>query len=166
MTRPGLWLLAGFGVLLAVPLQVDLLPHLLGGPWAPHLGVLLVFLAGLAYGEGPGVVLGLVLGLLYDRFTVGGVGLHLLLLPVIGVGTAAVRRLVPEMGFGGHLILLAVVVVVAEGLSATLFHLAGSLRLDLALVIHQFLPAIVANVLWGGLALFAMEARRRRAALP
>lgn len=165
MSRPGLWLLAGFGILLAVPLQVTLLPDLLAGPWAPHLGVLVVFVAGIVYGEGPGVVLGLVMGLLYDRFTVGEVGLHLLLLPAIGVGVAAVRRLVPEMGFSGRLILLAVVVAVAESLSAVLFHLAGSLRFDLALVFHQFLPAVAANVAWGGLLLLALEGRRR-AGLP
>jgi rod shape-determining protein MreD len=166
VSRPGLWLLTAVGLLLAVPLQVNVLPGLLSGPWAPHLGVLVVFLAGLVYGEGPGVMLGLVMGLLYDRFTVGEMGLHLLLLPAVGVGTAAVRRLVPEMGLGGHLVLLAVVVAAAEVLSAVLFHLAGSLRLDFALVFHQFLPAVLANVAWGGLVLLAIEGRHRRAGSP
>jgi rod shape-determining protein MreD len=166
VSRTGLWLLVGFGVLLAVPLQVGVLPLFIGGRWAPHLGVLTVFLVALRYGEGPGVLLGLVMGLVYDRFTVGEVGLHLLLLPTIGVATAAVRRLVPEMTFSGHLALLVVVVVVSEVAGAVLFDLAGSLLLDGTLVVRQLIPAILSNVVWGGLLLFAVEASGRLAREP
>jgi rod shape-determining protein MreD len=166
VSRTGLWVLVGFGILAAVPLQVSVLPLFISGRWAPHLGVLTVFLVSLRYGEGPGVLLGLVMGLVYDRFTVGDVGFHLLLLPTIGVATAAVRRLVPEMTFSGHLVLLVVVVMVSEVAGAVLFDLAGSLRLDGTLVLHQLIPAILANVVWGALLLFAVEAPGRLAREP
>jgi rod shape-determining protein MreD len=166
VSRTGLWLLVGFGILLAVPLQVGVLPLFIPGRWAPHLGVLTVFLVALRYGEGPGVLLGLVMGLVYDRFTVGEVGLHLLLLPSIGVATAAVRRLVPEMTFSGHLVLLLLVVVVSEVAGAVLFDLAGSLLLDGTLVVRQLIPAILANVVWGGLLLAAVEGPGRLAREP
>lgn len=163
MSRSGLWLLAGFGLVLAVPLQVGVLPHLMPGRWAPNLGVLTVFLAALRYGEGPGVVFGLVMGLLYDRFTVGEVGLHLLLLPCVGAATAAVRRLIPELTLSGLLVLLMVVVVATELAAAGLFHMAGSIRLDGTLTARQLLPAVVANVLWGGLMVLLVETPGRLA---
>jgi rod shape-determining protein MreD len=163
--RPGLWLLALFALFLAVPLQVGLLPLVLPGPWAPHLGLLTVFLAGLLYGEAPGVGLGLLLGILYDRFTVGDLGLHLLLLPLVGAGTAVVRRLVPEMDLVGWIVVLAVTVVVTEVVGAVLFDTAGAVLFDWALVLRQLLPAVLANVLWGALLLFALNRPRRAAAL-
>jgi len=166
VSRPGLWLLVGFGLLFAVPLQVGLFPHLLPGRWAPHLGVLVVFLTAVRYGEVPGVLLGLAMGLVYDRFTVGEVGLHLLLLPLIGATSGMVRRLVPEMSFLGLWVLLLVVVTVTEVAGALLFHLAGSLLLDGTLVLHQLIPAVLANTLWGGLLLLLAETPGRLAREP
>jgi len=153
--RPGLWLLAIFALFFAVPLQVGVLPAILPGPWSPHLGLLTVFLAGFLYGEAPGVALGLLLGILYDRFTVGDLGLHLLLLPLVGAGTAVVRRLVPEMDLVGRIIVLAVTVALAEGLSALLFDLAGQVLLDGTLLFRQLLPAVLTNVVFGALLLLA-----------
>jgi rod shape-determining protein MreD len=163
--RPGLWLLTVFALFFAVPLQVGLLPQILPGPWAPHLGLLTVFLAGFLYGEAPGVGLGLLLGILYDRFTVGDLGLHLLLLPLVGAGTAVVRRLVPEMDIVGRIVVLAVTVIVAEMVSAVLFDMAGAVLFDWTLVLRQFLPAVLANVLWGAVLLFVAGRPRRAAAL-
>jgi rod shape-determining protein MreD len=162
--RPGLWLLTVFALFFAVPLQVALLPQVLPGPWAPHLGLLTVFLAGFLYGEAPGVALGLLLGVLYDRFTVGDLGLHLLLLPIVGVGTAMVRRLVPELDVVGSIVVLAVTVAVTEVASAILFDMAGAVLLDGTLILRQLLPAVLANVLWGALFLFLADRPRREAA--
>jgi len=162
--RPGLWLLAVFALFFAVPLQVGLLPLILPGPWAPHLGLLTVFLAGFLYGEAPGVALGLLLGILYDRFTVGDLGLHLLLLPLVGAGTAVVRRLMPEMDVVGRIVFLALTVAVAEAASAVLFDMAGAVLFDWALVLRQLLPAVLTNALWGALLLFAADRPRRVAA--
>lgn len=164
MRRPGLWLLAIFALFFAVPLQVGLLPQVLPGPWAPNLGLLTVFLAGFLYGEAPGVALGLLLGILYDRFTVGDLGLHLLLLPLVGAGTAVVRRLVPEMDVIGCVVVLAVTVAVAEVTSAVLFDMAGAVLFDGTLVLRQLLPAVLTNVLWGALLLFLLDRPRREAA--
>lgn len=155
MRRPGLWLLTVFALFFAVPLQVGLLPEILPGPWTPHLGLLTVFLAGFLYGEAPGVALGLLLGILYDRFTVGDLGLHLLLLPLVGAGTAVVRRLVPEMDLIGRVVVLAVTVALTEVASAILFDLAGQILLDGTLLWRQLLPAFFANVAFGALLLFA-----------
>jgi rod shape-determining protein MreD len=153
--RPGLWLLAVFALFFAVPLQVGVLPQLLPGPWIPHLGLLTVFLGGFLYGEAPGVALGLLLGILYDRFTVGDLGLHLLLLPIVGVGTAMVRRLVPEMDLVGRIAFLAVTVALTEGASAILFDLGGQILLDGSLVWRQLLPAVIVNVACGAVLLLA-----------
>jgi len=153
--RPGLWLLAVFALFFAVPLQVGLLPQVLPGPWTPHLGLLTVFLAGFLYGEAPGVALGLLLGVLYDRFTVGDLGLHLLLLPLVGAGSAVVRRLVPEMDLIGRVVVLAVTVALTEVMSALLFDLSGQILLDGSLLLRQLVPAVLTNVAFGALLLFA-----------
>ncbi len=160
MRRPGLWLLAVFALFFAVPLQVGLLPQILPGPWTPHLGLLTVFLGGFLYGEAPGVALGLLLGVLYDRFTVGDLGLHLLLLPVVGVGTATVRRLVPEMDLVGRVAFLALTVLLVEVASAVLFDLTGQILLDGSLLFRQLVPAVLVNVAFGAV-LLAMAGRPR-----
>ncbi len=144
-----LWGMIILASVVVIPLQIELLPMLLSPVWIPHLGVLLVFVISVVYGEAPAVVLGLVLGLLYDRFTVGEVGLHLLVLPGIAAGVGLIRRLLPEFTFGHRVVTLFLVVLVVDVTSGVLFHMAGSIELDGWMVVHHLLPALVANTFWG-----------------
>lgn len=162
MRQPGLWLLLVFAMFFAVPLQVGILPQILPGPWAPHLGLLIVFLAGFAYGEAAGVALGLLLGVLYDRFTVGDLGLNLLLLPLVGMGTATIRRLVPEIHIGGRMVVLAIAITLTEVISAVLFSLSGVVLLDRTLVVRQLLPSLLTNIAFGTVLITLVRGYRRR----
>jgi len=157
------WLLFGFVVMGAIPLQVRILPALLPDAWVPHLGLVTAFLCGLLLGEGPGVIVGFALGLLYDRFTAGQVGLHLVLLPLVGVGAGLLPRLLPEMLFSQQVMLLAVFMLLAELFGAVLYHMAGVVRFDGWLVLYQLIPAVLSNLLVGGaLLVYASSGRRRR----
>ncbi|MFQ5508744.1 MAG: rod shape-determining protein MreD [Leptospirillia bacterium] len=149
MTGVGRALFLLFAVAGAIPAQLYVFNTLLPGSWAPHLGVLLVILATQVWGDGFGVVVGLVLGLLYDRFTVGEVGLHLLLLPLVAAAIGLVRWLVPEMTLGNRMGVIFGIVLVVEVVGAVLHHLAGSILLDSWMLLHHMLPAIIANTLWG-----------------
>lgn len=156
------WGALGLVILLAVPVQVHLFPLVLPPAWAPHLGLLIAFVVGLLYGEATGVMVGLLLGLVFDRFAASGVGLHLLVLPLVGLASGMVRRLVPEMTFGNHLIVLLLVVVLVELASAALFHMAGVVWLDGWLVVHRLIPSLIADTVAGTLMLVLTGAGWRR----
>lgn len=162
MRQPGLWLLLVFAMFFAVPLQVGILPQVLPGPWAPHLGLLVVFLAGFAYGEAAAVGLGLLLGVLYDRFTVGDLGLNLLMLPLVGMGIATIRRLVPEIHLGGRIVVLAIAITLTEVVSAVLFDLSGAVLLDGTLVTRQLLPSLLTNIAFGVVLITLVRGYQRR----
>jgi rod shape-determining protein MreD len=136
-------------VITLIPLQVNLLPALLPERWIPHLGIVVVVLCGLRYGEGVGVVSGLLLGLLYDRFTAGQVGMHIFMLPCMGVAVALFWRLISVKRFGTELVLLCTFSLGGELASAMLFHIAGSIRLDAWEVWQRLLPGVLADVIFG-----------------
>lgn len=152
-----LWGMIVLAAIVVIPLQIELLPILFSPAWIPHLGVLLVFVISVVYGEAPAVVLGLVLGLLYDRFTVGEVGLHLLVLPGIAAAVGLIRRLLPEFTFGHRIITLFLLILTVEVLSGVLFHMAGSIQLDGWMVVHHLLPALLTNAFWGVLLLVVVS---------
>ncbi|MDH4229457.1 MAG: rod shape-determining protein MreD [Nitrospirota bacterium] len=163
MNRWSDWLLALVVAVSIIPLQLRILPILLPEVWIPHLGLVLVFVCGLALGEGVGVVAGFGLGLLYDRFTAGGVGLNLLLLPLVGAGAALLPRLLPEIAMPQKLILLGVFMLLAELFSAVMYSMAGFLVFDFWLVWHELIPAVLMNSLWGAvLLLYAGDDARGR----
>ena len=146
-----LWLM--ILLMFMVPAQVLLIPQFVSPVFLPHLGIVGAFLFGWLAGEGVGVVVGLILGLLFDRFTAGTVGLHMLILPCVGVAAGLVRRLLPEPTFPHRLGILFVFVLAAEGASLTLFALTGSVTLDGWLIVHQLLPGLLADMVLGGLVL-------------
>jgi len=149
----GRWLVMGLVVVALIPLQVSLLPSLLPTDWVPHLGIVVVILYGLRYGEGGGVVTGLLLGLLYDRFTAGQVGMHILTLPCIGVAVALLWRLISVKRFGTEMVLLCTFALGGELAAAMLFHIAGAIRLDAWAVWNRLLPGVLADVACGMLLL-------------
>lgn len=156
------WVLFGFVVLGVIPLQVRILPALMPDAWVPHLGLVTAFLCGLLLGEGPGVLAGFALGLLYDRFTAGQVGLHLVLLPAVGAGAGMLTRLLPEMAFSQQVMLLAVFMLLAELFGAVMYHMAGLVRFDGWLVLYQLIPAVLSNLMLGALLLVFASSRRMR----
>lgn len=152
-TRPWV-ILAGLAVVI-IPLQVYLLPMLLPDRWVPDLGILAVLWCGLYFGEGVGVVAGLLLGLLYDRFTAGVVGQHIFVLPCVGVGAAVAWRLVSRKGPAARMVVVALFVVIGELAAAVLFALSDAILLDGWSVTHRLVPGITADVLFGA-ALFGL----------
>jgi len=148
------WLMLCLGITLVIPLQTSLLPTLLPAPWVPHLGILAVFLCGLRYGAGVGVLAGLLVGLLFDRFTASEVGLHIFALPCMGVLVALVWRFVSVKGFASELILLALFVLLGELAAGALLHLTGAIRLDRWALAGQLLPGLLADLALGAVLLW------------
>ncbi len=160
------WFTLGVLTLLVIPAQVQVLPHLLPEAWMPNLGIVLVFFFGLRYGEGAGVVAGLLLGLLFDRFTAGQVGHHIFILPCIGVGAALFWRLMSTRDLSAQLIMLALFALCGELAAAVLAHLTDAVLLDGWAVIHILLPGLIADVLFGAVLLAPLGLSRRRRGTP
>ncbi len=156
------WLTLGLLTLLVIPAQVQLLPELLPEAWVPNLGIVLAFFFGLRYGEGPGVVAGLLLGLLFDRFTAGQVGHHIFVLPCVGVGAALFWRLMSTRDLSAQLIMLALFALCGELVAAVLAHLSDAIVLDGWAFSHILLPGLVADVLFGAVLLAPLDLAGRR----
>ncbi len=165
MNESSPWIGAAFAALVVIPVQTLLLPVVLPLEWLPHVGLLAVFLLGMTLGETVGVVSGLVIGLIYDRFTAGGVGIYMFLLPCVGAAAAAIHRLVPEMGFVAQFITLVFLAVSVEVCAAVVFSMAGVIHMDRWSMLHQLLPGIVSDLLFGS-ALLLWSAPNRRPLLP
>lgn len=161
MNGNGRWLLLGLVAILVIPLQTSLLPLLLPASWVPHLGILLVFLCGLRYGAGVGVLAGLLVGLLFDRFTASQVGLHIFTLPSVGVAVALLWRLISAKSFAAELVLLTLFVLFGELAAGVLLHLSGAIRLDHWAMVGQLLPGLLADLVLGAVLLLMTGGRHR-----